>query len=155
MPSLLTSSEKAELVAVRDDVFDTFSRPIVCWVNPEVTILSSDTNYNYSYNNPDYQNSEDYVNYTPTSGQFQACILYKNELTREYANPQGSRDENFRLTFDNGDVRIKLKKEDYDNFIKDSINFNFDGFNFDLDKTPRPHGLFDPKYYTLYLKFRN
>jgi hypothetical protein len=155
MASLLTEGEKAELEAVRDDVFATFCREITCWVTPETTVLSSDSNYNYTYLGPDGDSSGDYVEYTPTSGTFQACINYDKKLERYFASPQGTRDENFRITFDDGSVRIKLRKEDYDSFIKDSINFKFDGFNFDLDKSPRPHGLFDPKYVTLFLKFRN
>lgn len=155
MASLLTNSEKAELEAVRDDIFDTFARSITCWTTPEKTILSSDTNYNFTYMGPDGDSDTDYVEYQPNSGTFMACINYDKKLERYFASPQGTRDESFRLIFDNGTVRVKLKKEDYDNFIKNSINFQFDGYNFDLDKTPRPHGLFDPKYVTLFLKFRN
>ncbi len=155
MPNLVSASLKSSLEQARDNVFDSFSRPLVAWKTPAKTILSTDTNFYYSYEGPDYQNDTDLVEYTPVSGTFQACILYDKALERIFANPQGSRDENFRIVMDEGLCRVKLKKDDYDTFIKDSIDIQFDGYQFKIDRTERPHGLFNPKYYTLYLKFQN
>lgn len=154
MANLISSSARLIYEQARDDVFDTFSRPCIVYVTPEKTIISQDLNYSFSYSNPESQDDTDLVTYEPIRYVFDVCVLYKKELTQLSANKQGSREENLGLQFDNGDVRIKIKKEDY-NLIKNSINFEIDGDNFYVDKTPRPHGLFEPKYYTLYLKFKN
>jgi len=50
-----------------------------------------------------------------------------------------------------GSVRLKINAEDYE-FIKDARRFDVDGKRYVLNSTFRPHGLFDNKYYTLYLK---
>ncbi len=155
MANLISAQLKASLEQARDDVFDSFCRPLIVFKTPEKTILSSDLNYSYSYGNPDYENDADLVTYTPVSGQFDACILYDKSLEKLFANPQGSRNENFRVVMDDGLCRIKLRKPDYDTFIKDSIDIQFDGFNFVVVKTERPHGVFEPKYITLYLQFKN
>ena len=50
-----------------------------------------------------------------------------------------------------GTVRLKISAEDYD-YIKDAKRFDVDGKRYVLNSSFRPHGLFDNKYYTLYLK---
>jgi hypothetical protein len=44
-----------------------------------------------------------------------------------------------------------MRAEDYE-YIKDARRFDLDGKRFVLNSSFRPHGLFDNKYYTLYLK---
>jgi len=157
MANLIPSQLRSITEQARMDVFDSFSRKIVVFVTADKVTLDTDLNYNFSYDSPDYgtDNQNNVVQYIVNSGSFDACILYENRLDRFYSNPDGSRDEKFRLTYDGGNVRIKLKKEDYNNYIKDAINFSFDGYNFELDKTPRPHGLYTNQIYSLYLKFKN
>jgi len=154
MANLISDADRLVLEGLRDDVFDTFARPVVIYVTPDKTVINQNLNYSYSFSNPESSDETDLVTYEPQSYTFNVCIAYNKTLERLYANEQGSRKENFGLKFDNGDVRIKMKIADYE-LIKDSINFVFDGNNFESDKTPRPHGLFEPKYYTLYLKFKN
>lgn len=157
MSNLMSNQEKIVYEQAIDDIADTFSREIKAWKTPEKTILSSDENYSFSYDSPDYSNdnTRDLVTYSGISGSFMARIQYDKNLERIFANPQGDRGENFRLIMDDGFVRLKIKSGDYNEFIKDSINIQFDNYNFEIFKTERPHGLFSPKYYTLYLKFRN
>lgn len=155
--NLITGQFKDNVEAARDNVFDTFSREILVWKTPAKTILSSDENYSFSYDNPDYDNlnTTDLVTYSGISGSFMACIQYDKSLDRIFSNPKGSRDENFPITTDDGMVRLKVKSGDYNSFIKDTVNIQFDGYGFRIFRTERPHGLFSPKYYTLYLKFEN
>ena len=150
----MSDAFKQELEYARDLVFLEFARSVIVFVTPDKTIINQNLNYSYSFGNPESSDETDLVTYEPQSYTFNVCIAYNKTLEKLYANEQGSRKENFGLKFDNGDVRIKMKIADYE-LIKDSINFVFDGNNFESDKTPRPHGLFDPKYYTLYLKFKN
>lgn len=157
MANLITGQFRRNLESARDDVFDTFSRELTCFKTPEKTILDTSENYSFSYDAPDYSNDNavDLVSYSGISGKFQTCIQYDKSLERLFANPQGSRPENFRIIMDDGMVRLKVKSGDYNDFIKDSVNIQFDGYQFEIFNTERPHGLFSPKYYTLYLKFRN
>ena len=50
-----------------------------------------------------------------------------------------------------GTVRLKILSSDYD-YIKDAKRFDVDGKRYVLNSSFRPHGLFDNKYYTIYLK---
>ena len=152
MANLISTGLKASLEDARDSIFDSFSRPIVCWKTPEKTILSTDQNYNFAYDNPDYSNDNtaDLVTYSGISGQFMACITYNHSL-----DPTFSTQGNFSIAKDNGLTRVKVKSGDYNTFIKDSIDIQFDSYNFKIIKTERPHGVFSPKYYTLYLEFQS
>jgi len=156
MPSLLTAAQISGAEALRDMGFDTWTREFVVYKTPQVTIIDSDTNYNYSYGTqPEGQGTTDYTNYTIQSGIFSGCIQYADTLEKLFNNPQGSRNENLRIVMDNGWARLKVKKADFDNYIKDSEDFLLDGKNFAIFRTERPHGLFQPKYYTLYLQYKN
>jgi hypothetical protein len=155
MPSLLSDSIKTQAESLRSDIFDTFARPIVVSTTPTKVIISTDENYNFAYENPDGVGQEDYVEYTPKSATIQACIQYDKSLDRLFANKFGSANEDIRITTNDGYVRVKISKADYDEYIGDAINFQFDGWDFERDRTPRPHGMFAPKFYTLFLKFKN
>lgn len=155
MASIFNNEEKVLFESLRDDVFDTFSRSIFIAKTPKEVIISSDTGYNFSYNAPDSQGNNDYVEYIPVSGVVQACLLYNKKQIREYANPKGSQKESFRIIFDDGDLRVKFKMQDYLDYAKDAINFQVDNQYFVTDTAPRPHGLFEPKYMTVFLKHKN
>ena len=155
--NLITGQFRTNLEDARDSVFDTFCRTITCYKTPIKTILSTDDNFSYSYSSPDYDNtnSSDLVQYTPVSGKFQACVQYDKNLERLFSTPTRDNKEGVTLSKDDGLVRIKVKSGDYQTFIKDGIDFQFDGYLFKQFRTERPHGVFSPKYYTLYLKFQN
>jgi hypothetical protein len=156
MPSLLTTGEKAELEAIREDGFLTWARPFVWFKTPQTIIIDSNTNYNFSYGiQPEGVGNTDYVSYDIQSGIFSGCIQYDNRLNQIFSNPQGSRNENFRITMDKTIVRLKVHKEDYDNFLKDTQSLTLDSKQYTIVDPPRPHGLFSPKYYTLYLEAQN
>jgi hypothetical protein len=156
MPSLLTAAQISGAEALRDAAFDTWARAFVIYKTPQITIIDSNTNYNYTYGTqPEGQGTTDYVNYTIQSGMFSGCIQYSDTLEKIFSNPQGAQSENLRIVMDKGLVRLKVKKADFDNYIKDSQSFLLDGKTFTLFRTERPHGLFQPRYYTLYLQYQN
>jgi hypothetical protein len=156
MPSLITGDARTAYENAREDVFLTFAREFIVFKTPQVTIIDSNTNYNYTYGTqPEGQGTTDYVNYTVQSGIFSGCIQYRDHLDRFFSNPQGSRDENFRIVTDGRWCRLKVYKTDFDNYIKDSQVIQLDGKNFSIFEPERPHGLFSPRYYTLYLELQN
>jgi len=154
MPSLISDAEKLVYESVRDDIFDTFARQIFLNLTPDKIIISTTGNYFESYNNPDYQDDTNLVTYTPKTTGIMACVSYDKTLEKYFSNKNGTEDESLRLIYDAGMVRVKIKSGDYPLF-KNTINYKFDGYNFSLQRMERPHGLFDPKYYTLYLSKDN
>lgn len=147
MPSLITQEQKDIYSDILNDLHDTFARAIVFYKEPEQMILSSDPNYN-----PYYNNSRN-IQYVQESGIIGGRILYNKQLEKNYSTPEGGEDSSFRFVAPDGFVRVKIRKEDWEIF-KDVTDITFDGLHFENYKTPRPHGLFDVKYYTLYLKIK-
>lgn len=150
----ISDAEKAVYTSAIQDIHLAFCRPIVAFKTAEKVVISTNPDVNY---NDFYQTSNDDAEeftYVPVSGTFQARILYDKALEHFFATPRGSQDESVRMNLDGGLVRLKVEQDAWD-FLKDAINVNFDGYNFERFRTERPHGLFTPQYYTIYLTFKN
>ena len=141
----------------RQNIFDSFSRTVVAYRTPQKTILDTTNNFSFSYDNPDYSNdnTQDLVSYSGISGSFQACIQYDKDLEKLFASPTRNSKESLGIIKADGLVRMKISSGDYNTFFHEAIDIQFDYYDFQIFKTERPHGLFSPKYYTLYLKFKN
>jgi hypothetical protein len=87
---------------------------------------------------------------TPVYKTFKARIFYNDDIKKQYWSEQ-SVNTQIKLEAVVGTVRLKIDAEAYE-YIKDGRRFDVDGKRFVLDSSFRPHGLFDNKYYTLYLK---
>jgi hypothetical protein len=156
MASLFNAQQVSGLEAALSAVHDTYALPYVWYKTPQMTIIDSNMNYKFSYGiQPEGVGENDYVSYNIQSGIFSGVIQYADTLDKLFSNPQGSRGENFRITMDAGWVRLKVRKEDFDNFLKDTQTLMFDDRQFTIFRTERPHGIFAPKYYTLYLQYQN
>jgi len=145
--SLISDSEKAALNAVIDDVHETFAREITVFKEASKVVIITDPNFNPLYNTAGQTTS--YVN-TPISSTFKARIQYEDDIAKRYWSEAGLSSQ-VKLEAIVGSVRIKVKAEDYE-FIKDGRRFDIDGKRYVLNSVFKPHGLFDIKYYTLYLK---
>jgi len=152
--NLIGELERLEYSGAINDLHETFCRPILVYKTPLETIISTDVNFNYYYNGPDGQGSEDYVEYTPVSGTVCARILYDKSLD-SLKEVKGRMGQNFKVDADGGLVRIKVRDEDYDTYFTNLKDVQFDGYQFENWQTPRPHGLFDPNFRTLFLKIKN
>lgn len=149
--SIMSDENKAMYNAALQELHEFWARDIVYYKTAEQVDISTDVTYNPFYG----QASNSSVEFVPISGVAKARIFYGHNLERDFVTPQSKDSERFRLQFDNSNkVRIKLDKETFEK-IKDSKKYIFDGNTFELDTIPRPHGLFDPQYYTLYLKYVN
>jgi hypothetical protein len=153
--NLIGANERLVYESVIGDIHDTFSRPILVYKTPETTIVSTDTNYNYFYDGPDANTGSEYVEYTPVSGIVNARIQYDKTLEKYFASAKGKEYQDFELVGDAGMVRLKINSGDYSTYFADAIDIQFDGFQFENFRTQRPHGLFSPKYYSLYLRIKN
>ena len=145
--SLISDSEKTALNAVIDDIHETFAREITVFKEASKVVIITDPNFNPLYNTAGQTTS--YIN-TPVSRTFKARIKYEDDINRRYWSEAGLNSQ-IKLEIIVGSVRLKISAEDYE-FIKDARRFDVDGKRYVLNSTFRPHGLFDNKYYTLYLK---
>ena len=148
MSDLIDSGLRASLESAIADMHDTFARPIVVWTTPEEIYASTDPAFN-----PFLDREPATVTYVPKSTVIRARVLY-NKAQELQKSSGGVESQQIRVKQDLGEVRIKIDIADYsifENFEK----IQFDGFTFDIDASPRPHGVFDPKYYTLFLKRSN
>jgi len=145
--SLISDSEKTALNAVIDDIHETFAREITVFKEASKVVIITDPNFNPLYNTAGQTTS--YVN-TPISRTFKARIKYEDDIGKRYWS-EGGLNSQIKLEVIVGSVRLKINADDYE-FIKDARRFDVDGKRYVLNSTFRPHGLFDNKYYTLYLK---
>lgn len=148
---LLTANQKASLVSDFQSVIDTFLRPFKVYQEATKTVIVTDPNYNpyESFN----QNNTDVVN-TPNFTIVQGRILYDNDQEWSFKRPYSGRgggegqlkikDETKRA------VRIKVDAAGNE-LLKTSKKIEIDGYLFDVQSMPRPHGLFSTEIFTYYL----
>lgn len=148
MSSLLSDSEKAELVADFQGVVDTFVRPLTVYQEATHTVIISDPNYNpleaYNQNNTNITNTP---NYTVISGR----VMYDKNQEWAFTKPYAGGDNGQLKVKDatKQSVRIKVDPSGYA-LLNTSKKVELDGNLFDLESIARPHGLFVPNYWTFY-----
>jgi hypothetical protein len=145
--SLVSDSEKAALEAVIDDIHETFAREITVFKEASHVVIITDPSFNPLYQTAGQTTS---IINTPVYRTFKARIKYEDDIGKRYWSEAGLNSQ-IKLEAVVGSVRLKVSAEDYE-FIKDGKRFDVDGKRYVLNSTFRPHGLFDNKYYTLYLK---
>ena len=144
MASLLTSLQKAALQTAFEDLHDTFARDIYIFKEAKNIAISTNSNYNPIYD----RNSS--LSQTITKEvqkkSFKARIMYNTDRAEPYlAAPEI--DSQLKLKVPDGTVRIKIDKGGYE-YIKEAKRIEFDGRRFSIESDIRPHGLFEPTYYT-------
>ena len=140
MSSLVSNQEKLAWANEFNNIHDTFARDVIVWKTPDRVIISSDSNYNFLYN--DQEALE--VNYTPVSGIFQ-CRVQWQDPSKTMGWPE------IREEVPGNFCRIKAKK-DFVDFIGDAEKIEIDGRFVQSMGTNRPHGLFNIDFYTLFFK---
>ena len=123
MGSLISDSDKSELEKVINSMHDTFAREIYAYKEAKKVIVSSNK-FHGLYSNVQ---GEQKVENVPQYQTFKARIYYADKQSEE--NDQAGYD-----------------------YMKDAKRIEFDGRMFVVNSDVRPHGLFTPTYYTLYLK---
>jgi len=148
MADLFTSSEKSDLESVFDDLHDTFGRSLIAFKDSTKTIISTNADFNYLYNNVKGDATKTIKNVTQYKS-IKARILYEDKQRETLYDAEA----NAQIKVDRpvGTVRLKVDKDGYD-YLKDSKRIELDGKVFVFDSDVRPFGLFSPKYYTFYLR---
>jgi hypothetical protein len=151
--SLLSDAEKAEFSAEIVKVAETFERDIVIYKEAQKIIVSTDVNWN-----PFQQNDLNLIPQNPENQaqvyNMRARIWYERQQPNPYLEPYvgGNLDEaQLKLKNPEGKVRIKIGPSGWA-IMGGAKLIQFDGFMFDVESSPRAHGLFDNQYYTFWLK---
>ena len=140
MASLVSDSEKLLLSSEFNDLHDTFSRLVTVYKTPERVVISTDSNYNFLYN--DQEAIE--VAYVPVSGQFD-CRIEWQDPSKMMGWPEIREEIRGNL------CRVKAKIEFVD-FISDAEKIEIDGRPVQSMGVSSPHGLFNIDFYTLFFK---
>ena len=140
MASLVSDSEKLLLSSEFNDLHDTFSRLVTVYKTPERVVISTDSNYNFLYN--DQEAIE--VSYVPISGQFD-CRIEWQDPSKLMGWPEIREEIRGNL------CRVKAKRAFVD-FISDAEKIEIDGRPVQSMGVNRPHGLFNIDFYTLFFK---
>jgi len=148
MANLINSSLRLALESAIDSVHETFARDIFYWKTPQEIYLTEDVNYNPFYGKP-----PETLERISESGVMKGRVMYNKDQKLE-ESVRSTEKQQVRIDQDKGVVRVKLRNQDAA-IMKDAVNINFDGFDFEIDRSVRPHGLFDPKYRTFYLQVKN
>lgn len=149
--NLISNAERAVYRAAIDDVHDTFARDIVVWRKSAQVLNSQDSNFD-AFN--DQSNSS--ISYTSSSQIFKARIKYidRQQLEAELrAGDPGIGTSRIPLTESFQLVRIKVTRAARD-YIEgcEKINLSDDNLDYVVYTIQRPHGVFEPTYYTYYLQ---
>lgn len=150
--SLLSDSEKALLFADFNTAMNTFLRPLTVYHAPQNTVIISDPNFNPLEGN--YNQNDQEVQNTPIYATINGRILYDKDQEWSYVSP-GMRgmDGQFKIKDQQAAraVRIKVDYSGY-SFLASTKKIELDGFLFDLESQPRPHGPFGTGYWTFYFR---
>lgn len=147
MGSLISDEDKERFESAIDSIHDTFARDIKFIKDAKRIILSTDPNYNYLYSN--VKGGITSVSRKITEATFKARIAYVGRQGEDLFDSEAN--AQIKVGKHTGEVRIKVAKDGYE-YLKESKRCEFDGRKFTLITDEMPHGLFNPRYYTFYLK---
>lgn len=153
MSDFFTQEEKLTFSNLFNDLHDTYAREIYMFKQRNELVITNNPNHSYVWDDaPDNTQPE----FTLVSGSFKGRILYANKQDKGFLSTKqiGGGEDQLKDELFDGDVRIKLDPTGAA-FIGDSQKARFDDVMFEIISHPRPHGLFEPKWQTFYLKRAN
>jgi hypothetical protein len=146
MASLLTNAEKTTLNEAMDSLHDTFARDVQIIKEAKKTVTTTNAEFNSVYGTAGATTSITYVN---QSGTYKARVQYLRQDEDYFSD--GQLDSQLKIKMPAGSVRIKVSGDAHD-YLKDAKRVQMDDRRFTIQSDYRPHGLFDARYYTYYLK---
>lgn len=143
---LISATDQNSLNNVFNDMQATFGRPITIYQSATETVLVTNPDNNFLYQQAPMNSLTSTV---INSGVYTARILWgKREELVPFAG--GGLSQN-QIRLQEGHARIKLDPTGA-SYIANADRVVFDQYTMMVDTSPRPHGLFDPNFVTLYLK---
>jgi surface protein len=148
MGSLINSTQKNYLQSIFEHVHDTFSRPIYYYKEAKTLVLNTNPEFNpiYQQNGGD---STQTIKKVVQSGSFNARIQYDTDKSESFVSSHEI-DSQLKLRVPDGYVRLKVDKNGLAQLRK-TKRLEFDSRRFSVESDVRPHGLFEPSYYTFFL----
>ena len=144
--SLISATDKNSLNNVFNSIHATFGRPITIYQSATETVLVTNPDNNFLYQQAPMNSLTSTV---IQSGVYLARILWgKKEDLVPFAG--GGLAQN-QIRLQEGHARIKLDPTGAA-YIASAERIVFDNYTMMIDTSPRPHGLFDSNFRTLYLK---
>ena len=125
---------------------DTFARDVQIIKEAVKTVSSPSSSFNSVYGTAGATTS---ITYTPQSGTYKARIQYLRQDEDYFSDSRV--DSQLKIKMPAGSVRIKVSGDAHD-YLNDAKRVQFDSRRFTIFSDYRPHGLFDARYYTYYLK---
>ncbi len=147
MPSLISTTERANLTGIFNDIFDTFQRPITVYKEP-IKVAQTIDSTEFVYGFGDEQVSQAYT-YVERTGVYAATIRYPHSIdTNSFTN---NKDVNIKIP--EGWVSIKVK-EDCRNYINDGKTDKIivDAKTYYLDSDERKQAFLDSEFWVFVLK---
>ena len=146
MASLLTASDKTTLNEAMDSLHDTFARDVQIIKEAVKTVTSSNAQFNSVYGTAGASTS---ITYVPQSGTYKARVQYLRQEEEYFSDSQ--LDSQLKIKMPAGSVRLKVSSDAH-GYLKDAKRVQLDQRRFTIFSDYRPHGLFDARYFTYYLK---
>jgi hypothetical protein len=148
--SLLSDSEKASIFADFNTAMNTFLRPLTVYQSPQTTVIITDPNFNPLDGN--YNENSEQIENVPIYTTINGRILYDKNQEWTDISPNGSAKDGQLKISDQLSVRAVRIKVDYSGYslLSTTKKIELDGFLFNLESEPRPHGPFGTGYWTFY-----
>lgn len=145
MAGLFSEDDKREIKQSFRLLHDTFGREISILREAKKIVVSTDSTFNSVYGMAN--NGATSVEYTPVKSGIKARIAYANQQSE--TNFPGT---SVGAELSEGEVKITVTIEDYNNFVKGAKRAEIDGEKFIFSSDARPQGIFDPDYYSFILR---
>lgn len=146
MASIFTSAQESEIESILSVAQDTYEEEISVFKRGEEAVITEKDSHDFLFGgNPD----NTVVEKTVKEVKLKAVIQHGRKAT--FNEVSGKSEDSLRFLLNEGECRIKIRETDKDKL--DGVNrFIIHGMPFQLDGTPRPHGVFTDKTYTYHLK---
>lgn len=152
MQSYLTSVQKMAIESGLFDLHATFARPITVYRTAQEAVILTNPENNYLFQDAPFNTQTTKIQ---QSGICNARILYgKKENITPFNSIGSSSTSQNQIWLQEGEVRIKLDATGKA-LVDGCERIQFDGTIFNFTTSSRPHGIFDPKFTTYYLKKLN
>ena len=139
---LISPADKYAYSNVFNNMHDTFARPIIIWQTPKTTLIATQPEYNFLYE----QQVSLIENYVPVSGVFKARVHWLNpEKVYEW------RGDDVRDYIDENFCSVKIQADAL-SFITGAESIMIDGRNVKMIGSQQLQGLFSGDFYRIMLK---
>lgn len=146
MGGIFSESEEEELEEILGVAQDTYEQEISIFRRGEEVVIEQKETHDFLFGGNPQNTVVERENEEIT---IRAVIQHGRKAT--FNEISGKGEDSLRFLLNEGECRIKVRKDDLG--VLDGVKrFIIHGMPFQLEGTPRPHGLFTDSFYTYHLK---